>query len=48
MTGVEISTVKSAVKSHDTRVLSTPKTSKNRNFEGFDLKKIAKIGQSFL
>ena len=35
MTGVEISTVKSTVKSHDPRVLSTPKNQQNPNLETF-------------
>ena len=43
MTGVEISTVKSTVKSHDPRVLSTPKNQQNPNFETIHLKKIGKI-----
>ena len=42
MTGVEISTVKSTVKSHDPRVLSTPKNQQNPNLETFRLKKIGK------
>ena len=45
MTGVEISTVKSTVKSHDPRVLSTPKNQQNPNFEKFRLKKIGKNRQ---
>ena len=46
MTGVEISTVKSTVKSHDPRVLSTPKNQQNPNFETFHIKKIGKNRQN--
>ena len=46
MTGVEISTVKSTVKSHDSRVLSTPKNQQNPNLETFHIKKIGKNRQN--